>query len=45
MQSYIKTVPSIVTEAMKRLEETISSAADVQHASASPGAIELRVRG
>ena len=29
-RSYIKTVPSVVTEAMKRLEEKIACAADVQ---------------
>ena len=29
-RSYIKTVPTMVTEAMKRLEEKIVSAADVQ---------------
>ena len=29
-RSYIKTVPSVVTEAMKRLEEKIGRAADVQ---------------
>jgi integrase len=29
-RSYIKTVPSVVTNAMKRLEEKIASAADVQ---------------
>jgi integrase len=32
-RSYIKTVPSVVTEAMKRLEEKITCAADVQQAS------------
>lgn len=32
-RSYIKTVPSVVTEAMKRLEEKIACAADVQQVS------------
>ena len=32
-RSYIKTVPGVVTEAMKRLEEKIASAADVQQVS------------
>lgn len=32
-RSYIKTVPSVVTEAMKRLEVKIASAADVQRVS------------
>jgi integrase len=34
-RSYIKTAPNMVTEAMKRLEEKIASAADVRHASVS----------
>ena len=32
-RSYIKTVPSVVTEAMKQLEEKIACAADVQQVS------------
>ena len=32
-RSYIKTVPRVVTEAMKRLEEKIACAADVQQVS------------
>jgi len=32
-RSYIKTVPSVVTEAMKRLEQKIACAADVQQVS------------
>lgn len=32
-RSYIKTVPSVVTEAMKRLEEKIACAALVQQVS------------
>jgi integrase len=31
-RTYIKTVPRVVTEAMKRLEEKIACAADVQQA-------------
>src|SRR6267378_7255365 len=32
-RSYIKTLPSVVTEAMKRLEQRIACAADVQQVS------------
>jgi len=32
-RSYIRTVPSIVTEAMRRLEEKVACAADVQQVS------------
>jgi integrase len=32
-RSYIKTLPSVVTEAMKRLEKRIACAADVQQVS------------
>jgi len=32
-RSYIKTVPSVVTEAMRRLEQRIACAADVQQVS------------
>jgi integrase len=32
-KSYIKTMPAVVTQAMKRLEEKISCAADVQQVS------------
>jgi len=31
-RSYIKTLPSVVTEAMKRVEDKIACAADVQQA-------------